>query len=636
MAAKKKTASQNADLKKALEDATKKLNGGKYMAKKNINGKLIAIVAGIGVLLIALILGLLFYAGLVGGRKLPGDITMAGVKISGMNRQDAIAAVEKAVASTYTQKNVEVTVGDNTVVLTPATTKAELDINKAVNKAFWAGQQKGAVDLTPYLSVDERSIRKALAPLAEPYQDSMFSESSFEIIGEKPALDEEHVNDPVQQVKIYKGSPSYRFSDDKLFAAVMAAYSNNTMVAEYKVPTKDPAPIDLVAIHNSHYSAPVNAEMDKTTFEVSAHQYGYGLDMENTEKLLAETPYGETVTIDFIRIAPSTTQEALSSVLFRDVLGSYTSYSSSQWGRDDNLRLACAAMNGTILMPGDVFDYNKALGERTAAKGYKPAAAYMGSETIETIGGGICQPSSTLYYCCLMADLEIVTRVNHGFISSYMPFGMDATVSWGGPDYRFRNNTEYPIRIEAYSSGGAVTVKLHGTDTKDYYVKMEYAVLGVDNWKVVEKEYPEDNEKGYKDGQVLVTPYTGYRVQTYKLKYDKQTDELISKTPEAYSVYSRRDREVVKIIPTETEPDPGTGTEPDPGTGTEPDPGTGTEPDPGTGTEPDPGTGTEPDPGTGNEPDPGSGNEPDPGTGNEPDPGTGNEPDQGAGITPDE
>jgi vancomycin resistance protein YoaR len=208
-------------------------------------------------------------------------------------------------------------------------------------------------------------------------------------------------------------------------------------------------------------------------------------------------------------------------------------------------------------MPGEIFSYNPALGKRTPEAGWKEADGYVGNETVKEYGGGICQASSCLYLSALLADLEIVERVNHGFISAYMPYGMDATVSWGGPEFRFKNSSEYPIRIEAWSSGGAVTVRLMGTDTKDYYVKMSYEILDTDPFETVEEEFEADNEKGYKDGDVVISGYTGYKIRTYRCKYDKETKELISREVEATSTYDRRD-EVICKIKTEATEDPST------------------------------------------------------------------------------
>ena len=96
---------------------------------------------------------------------------------------------------------------------------------------------------------------------------------------------------------------------------------------------------------------------------------------------------------------------------------------------------------------------------------------------------------------------------------------------WGGIDYKFRNNTEYPIRIDAYSDNGTVTISLYGTDTKDYYVEFESVHLATYPYDVVYEEMPADNEKGYKDGHVLTSPYTGYKSEGWAIKYSKETGE---------------------------------------------------------------------------------------------------------------
>ena len=113
---------------------------------------------------------------------------------------------------------------------------------------------------------------------------------------------------------------------------------------------------------------------------------------------------------------------------------------------------------------GDVFSYNGVVGQRTAARGYQAAPAYVQGETVDEIGGGICQTSSTIYYAVLHTTLEIVERHAHMYSVGYVPDGMDATVYFGLSDFRFKNNTDYPVKIvtESYDKNGLryLTVKL--------------------------------------------------------------------------------------------------------------------------------------------------------------------------------
>lgn len=111
-------------------------------------------------------------------------------------------------------------------------------------------------------------------------------------------------------------------------------------------------------------------------------------------------------------------------------------------------------------MPGQSFSYNQTVGKRTIAAGFKVAGVYANGEVTEGVGGGICQVSSTLYNSVLLSNLEVVERHNHSFNPGYVPAGQDATVSWGGPDFKFKNNRSYPVRIVASVSGGTITVQI--------------------------------------------------------------------------------------------------------------------------------------------------------------------------------
>ena len=136
------------------------------------------------------------------------------------------------------------------------------------------------------------------------------------------------------------------------------------------------------------------------------------------------------------------------------------------------MKLAAEKINGVILQPGQTFSYNDVVGQRTKANGFKEAGAYSGGQVVQEVGGGICQVSSALYYCAMVSNLKINTRTCHYFPVAYIEPGMDATVSWGGPDFAFRNSTNYPIKITtSYNDEtNQLTITLLGTKTDDHYV----------------------------------------------------------------------------------------------------------------------------------------------------------------------
>lgn len=537
-----------------LETAYRKMSGSKGRSKKakktNRAAAIIVICTALVAIVIGIATGCIYFNKTAANGIILDKVTVAGVDVGGMTQAQAIEAV-RANSAVYNQSPMIVKVLDSSVEI-PAAYVGMLNIKAAVKDAYKFGntgsQSKRAqeqqiamtegyvVDLTPHLGLDSDAIKRKLAELGEKYS-SVISQTTYEVTGTAPN----------HKLIVTLGVPEYGLDLNALYDQVMDSYSRFVFVVEGKCDMIEPDPIDLEEILSGYYIAPINASFDPQTFEIVEGVDGYGFDVESVRKQLAQTPFGSTVEILFTAIPPEITAADLSATLYRDTLSTYTAAHQSDNDRDVNLRLACEAINGTVLMPGDVFSYNEALGQRTASKGYRPGKSYSGNETVETIGGGICQVSSSLYYCALLADLEIIARDSHGFATSYMPLGMDATVSWGSLDFRFRNSTDHPIRIEASSSGGKTTVTLIGTDDKDYYVKMEYDTLNTYSYGISYRYMNSGNSEGYKDGDYIIEPYTGYDVKTYRCKYSKADDTLISRDFEDESNYRSRDGVVCRI-----------------------------------------------------------------------------------------
>ena len=504
------------------------------------------------------------------------NVTVAGVNVGGMTPEEAAAAIHRATDMTYTVESMVIYLPDTIIELSPQDTKAKLDVNAAAEAAYNYGRTGTAeenkqaqadslvtnhtIALLPYLTLDTDYIRQVLDEYGSGF-NSIYEASSWELTGEMPALTADKFDEKAdpQILLLLPGQPGRNVNIDGIYNDILDAYSMNEfevrveMTEEEKIPEE----LDLDAIYGQIHTDAVDASMDMETFEVTPEVYGYTFDLEEGKKLLAETPYGEKLEIPLEYIIPEVLSEDLEEKLFRDVLASVETPHTNDANRNTNLKLACEAINGYVLQPGDTFDYNKILGERTEERGYKPAGALSAGTSTTEVGGGICQISSTLYYGCLLSDLEIVTRRSHSLPSSYMPMmGIDATVSWGGPDFRFKNNTNYPIRIEAEVSDGKVKIKLIGTDEKTYYVKMEAKTVEIISPETIKETYTasEAKAKGYKDGQVKQQPSTGYTVYSYKCKYDKETNQLISRDYEATSNYVKKDKIIIVVIPDETEP----------------------------------------------------------------------------------
>ncbi|MBN2910452.1 VanW family protein [Polycladomyces sp. WAk] len=146
------------------------------------------------------------------------------------------------------------------------------------------------------------------------------------------------------------------------------------------------------------------------------------------------------------------------------LIGKYTTYfDGSNVNRTTNIRLASKAINNLILSPGERFSFNRVVGPRTPGRGYKSAKVIVRGEYSEGIGGGICQVSSTLFNSVDEAGLRILQRNSHSKEVAYVPPGRDATVSWGGPDFRFKNNLTKPVLIRIRVTSNAITAYVYTT-----------------------------------------------------------------------------------------------------------------------------------------------------------------------------
>jgi vancomycin resistance protein YoaR len=209
------------------------------------------------------------------------------------------------------------------------------------------------------------------------------------------------------------------------------------------------------------------AEMEGKVLKVAKEDVkGLEVDQKATkDALLQGDPNrlqdGEEVTLVIKETEAKITADKLGKI--GSLLGSFaTDYGGSPYGRKQNVRIAARKINGTMLAPGDIFSYNNTVGERSEENGFKIAHQYQDGKVVDAIGGGVCQPSSTLYNAVLYSGLKIVERSNHSMPVRYVSPGRDATVSYGSTDFRFENNTEGVVFIGASADGETLRFRLFG------------------------------------------------------------------------------------------------------------------------------------------------------------------------------
>ncbi|MDC3425870.1 VanW family protein [Aquibacillus sp. 3ASR75-11] len=165
-----------------------------------------------------------------------------------------------------------------------------------------------------------------------------------------------------------------------------------------------------------------------------------------------------TIQIPIQTIYPKVDSELLDQIRVKKIGDYKTYYKTGNEERSHNITLATEAINNYVVFPGETFSFNKVVGKRTKEKGYLPAPVIVKGEIAEDVGGGICQVSSTLYNAVDQAGMEIVQRYSHSKSVPYVPPGRDATVSWYGPDFKFKNKYKKPILIRAKAEQGKMSV----------------------------------------------------------------------------------------------------------------------------------------------------------------------------------
>ncbi len=253
---------------------------------------------------------------------------------------------------------------------------------------------------------------------------------------------------------------------------------------------------------------------------------------------------------------PQIDEETLSNM--GEIAAYTTNFKTWEINRSHNLYTAASRLNGAVIAPQEVFSFNQHVGMRTTEKGYRDAMIIVGGKFEPGLGGGVCQVSSTLYNACLLAGMEIVERSNHNLAVSYVPLGQDATVVYGALDFKFKNNTGYPVYIRAVTNGGQLTINIYGDLAYKQNIKISHVVDQVIAFKTTTEVDPTlevGTEKIDHNGNA------GYVVRSFRAYYDK-SGQVIKSEMLAKDRYLPLDKLILQappapeITPEPEDPDP--------------------------------------------------------------------------------
>ena len=513
-------APQNAPMPKKPQDGKKKMppKAGGFWKKLGIGTAIAAAVA------LACALGIPAVTRVMDpyNGQIVSDVSVGGVEIGGLTKGEAKKALQAAFGEQFSQKTMEINFSEagtvleklnirypaNSLLISPEESHAKLDAAAAVKAAYALGRTdldgSRTMSLLPYLGLDEAAIRSVADSYAQQLAQ-LYQDSSYTVQGTAPDVTNYNESTPCQTVTLFRGYPGIEIDADALYNEILEGYNTGSFAVSYQgtVSAKKPVSPDLDGLWEQTRLAPKDPSVDLTSYQVIPGVHGYEFDLAEAKQQFQNLAYGESTLISLHYTDPEIADE---DAYFQDILGHCETPHGDNENRNGNLRKACGMLDGLVLQPGQELSYNEALGPRTKELGWLPAPAYSGTKLVDSPGGGICQVSSTLYLASVYSELTIVERRNHGYPVSYIPLGMDATVSWGFADLKIRNDSPMPVKIQAEESDGYVRISILGTETRDYNVEMSYTV-------------------------------GGRYVRTYMSKIDKETGEVISKEPYALSGY---------------------------------------------------------------------------------------------------
>lgn len=468
-------------------------------------------------------------------------ISIQGIDVSNLTIDEAKKKVSSIIGN-HISEEISLQHNDFQTVILPEQFGVSFDVDNAVEQAYYIGKSDNLIknnytilslllknyNISPSINYDEDLLNSLI--------DSINAQLPDRVVNPGYSIDGTNL-------VITSGKDGILISSSDLKDEILSFLNDISSKNEtINIPVNNVGaePINLDTIYKDIFKLPVDASYTINPYVVypSSNGLDFAISMEDAKAIISNQQ--DEYTIPLKITYPNVTTNQIGNEAFPDLLSQFsTSFTSSGYNRSNNIILSSAKLNGLVLMPGEEFSYNQAVGQRTKAAGFRKAGAYSNGKVVQEVGGGICQVSSTLYNAVLYANLEIVERTNHYFNPGYVKAGLDATVSWGGPDFRFKNNRNYPIRIVTDTSGKKLKVYIYGLKTDDdCTVVLDPRYISSVSYKTT---YQKDPSLATGETRVISSGSNGCKTATYKYVYDKNgtliSSECISR--DTYSPHNK-------------------------------------------------------------------------------------------------
>jgi len=471
--------------------------------------------------------------------------------VSGLTREELTGILKKTFQEDIAGTELVLKAGDRFSKFSYVDIEVSMDIPDAVGEAYGIGRTGNIFQRLYQILLSGKQSVKLEMPLSfnrdklEQIVNAFYNETLINVKEADVLVQEDRV--------VLRSGHSGRSIDKSKVLTDIESLISRCEGGEVNVPfvTTSPNKINVEELYAQINIPAQNAstKVENNTVNIIPHVIGKRIDKSKLDALAEELDNTENIEriLPVELIKPEITAEDVKTALFRDILcAKNTQFSVSDENnknRAENIKIAVSKINGKILAPGEVFSFNETVGPRTEDGGYQVAHTYVKGKIVDGIGGGICQVSSTLYNAVLFSDLEVVERRNHMFTVGYVPKGTDATVSYGDVDFKFRNSTAWPLKIEAWvTKNNKVYFSLIGTNEfPGKTVEISPKTIKTNEFKTV---YVDDPTIPEGKTEVKQKGMTGYVIDTYKIV--KQDGKVVSESKLHTSVYKALDQEVIR------------------------------------------------------------------------------------------
>lgn len=506
--------------------------------------RIIIILTIFAVLILVGLFSVIFAILNMGNDKILGKVTINGIDVSNSSKEEALQQF-KELEDNMLNTNLTFAYNEFQTTISPKQLDVSYNIEQAIDEAYSIGRD-GNIFQNNYEIIKARFFGINID--MQPNYNEEELETQIEDISSKlpNAVEESTYYIEGEELIITKGKEGLTIKKEDMKKDILDRLYHLTVVTEnIPIPTetKQPDAINLEAIYQEIHKEPQDAYYTTNPYKLYPHVDGvdFAISMEEAKALLQEEK--EEYVIPLKITHPEITTDKLGDGAFPDRLGHFTTkYDASVKARSNNLALAAGKINGTIVMPGETFSYNKVVGERTIAAGYQEAKIYENGKVVDGLGGGICQISSTLYNAVLDANLEIVSRRNHQFLTSYVGAGRDATVVYGSTDFQFKNTRSYPIKLVCSVKSGIAQIDVYGVkEETEYTVEIRTTVTSTIPYTTT---YIEDASMAAGKETVKQNGMNGCKSETYKVLL--LNGKVVSKTLLSKDTYNPMQRVVIR------------------------------------------------------------------------------------------